>query len=499
MELAPEAIPGSMYVSRGRAFGDDLAPPRPAYYLFIPSLLILVGTISWFLSNEMGFVLACAVATAVGGYTFWGWLFRKGPTRFSTLMAMALLLGYGAGALNTAITLPRGSLSLETVMGLGRGVLSRGIGAVLLSTAILYFVGEIYEKPIFGRDFHFSANARTRVLVVLGTLAILGGFAIHALGFQGASSVGGHLNPIGDFLDWLYTPLTAIAAIAFLTTPRGKGKIICGIAMLILLLMSSVMGRRVALYTVVEVLLAVELSGYSWKGSRMRKTIMIGALGAVVVICSLAFMLFRIAGWSVRQSGQVTVGKRVAVARKMIRTGGAVALAGSTTQKNLQSRTFVISYFANVLDASTRKTPMWGRNTIYQIQVAIPRLIDPGKDVSLSEEQMVNEAYGFGYGDQPNSILTAGAADFSLLGALIYPLLMVGLFRVVFHIMSKFLSLVPLMFVTLSLINAMLQTENTVSGYLGTLRAAPVFGLAIALVVALPSIRWAMPEERAGL
>ncbi|MFZ0661486.1 MAG: hypothetical protein WAM66_02240 [Acidobacteriaceae bacterium] len=455
----------------------------------IPGVLALTGILSWVLGNGAALVLACTVAAVVGFFTLWEWLFRKAPTRFSTLMGMALLLGYGAGALNTWITLPRGSLTLSDVMGLPRGVLARGIGAVLLCSAILYFLGEIYEKPIFGRDFRFSVNGRTRTLVCLGALAMVGGYATHVLEFMGPASTGGHLSPAGAFLEWFYPSVTAIGIVAFLTAPRGKAKVFCGAAALILLLLFSVMGRRHSMYTSVEILLVLELSGYHWKGSAVRKALMIAALAGVVAVCSLAFMLFRIAGDTAPRTDQVTVAKRINLAGKMVDKGGAVALAGSATQLNLQKRTFILAFFAGVLDASMRKTPALGRDAIEQLQSAIPRLIYPNKNVSLSEEEMDDQVFGLAYGDEANSVLTGGATDFGLLGVIIYPLLMVALYRVIFDATAKFLGVVPLMFVALSLIYAMIETEMTLSSYFESLRVAPFFGLAIALFMALPVIK----------
>jgi len=488
MGSAPHAIPELFYLPPGRALGDDLAPPRTAYFITIPVLLGLVGLSSWLLGDDFGFVLSCLVGTVVGSYTLWGWLFRRQPSRFSTLMAMGLLLGYCGGALNTWITLPRGGMTLTEAMGYAPGVLARGIGAVLLSAAALYFIGEIFEKPIFGKDFHFTVDGRTRNLVCLGALAMIGGYAMHFLAFQGPNSAGGHLNPAGAFLEWFYSPVTAIAVVAFLTAPHWKARIFCGGAATILLLLFTVMGRRNSVYTAVEIVLVVGLSGYRWQGSAIRKILMIGGLAAIVVVCSLTYMLLRIAGWSAAHRQQVTVAKRIEVAGKLVQKGGAVALAGSSTQINLQTRTFVLGFMANVLDGSMQKTPARGADAIQQIKVAIPRILYPDK-VPFAEEEMVDELFGFGYGDQANSILTAGATDFSLIGVLVYPLLIVGIYRIVFDLASKFFGIVPMMFIALSMIYTIMQTEHSVTGYFELLLVAPFFGLAIALFMALPVMK----------
>ena len=487
MVTAPQTV--DLSFGRPRIFGDDLAPPRQAFFAVIPAALAFFGMLSWVLGNNFGFVLACVVATAVGLYTLWGWLFRKAPTRFSTILSMSLLLGYGGGAMNTWVMLPRGQLSVAAAMGMDPGVLARGIGAVLLSSALLYCFGEIFEKPIFGRDFHFSIDGRTRALVYAGTLAMIAGYATHTIGFLGASATGGRLNPAASFLTWLYIPVTVISVTAFLVAPQRWAKVLCGISSVILLLMLSTLGRRVAIYLGVEILLIIGLTSYRWKGRIFQKVLVVAGLAAVIVVTSLMFMLFRIAGWGTRNPQQATVTKRVELAHRMFQRGDAYAIATSSTEENLQTRTFVLGFFASVLEGSSRTRPALGEDVIQQAEITIPSFLYPEKDRSFSEEELVDQQFGYGFGDEANSILTGGATDFGLLGALIYPLLLVALMRIIYDIAARCFGVVPLMFIALTLINTSLQTEIGMAGYFATLRVLFFFGLVIAGFMVLPSVR----------
>jgi hypothetical protein len=478
-----------MPVARPRSLGDDLAPPRPAYFIVIPSLLALSGILSWGMSNNFGFVLGSMVAAVVGLYTLWGWLLGRGPTRFSTLLGMALLIGYGAGALNTWLTLPRGSLTLAAALGFEPGVLARGIGAVLLSSALLYCLGEIFERPVFGRSFQFSIDPRTRLLIYAGTLGMLAGYATHVIGFQGATVAGGHLNPAAAFLVWLYSPLTAIAVTAFLTTPRGRAKVLLGVAALILLLLLSTMGRRSSVYTAVGIVFVLGLARYRWEGSATHKILIILALAGIVVATSLTFMLLRLAGWRSTSSNNASVGKRIEIARKMINSGDAYALAGTSTKHNLETRTFVLGFFSHVLEGSSRSKPALGEDLAKELELSIPSFLYPDKDRYFSEEALVNQQFGFGFADEANSILTGGATDFGLLGALIYPLLLIALVRILYEIASRCFGTIPLMFIALSFVLLFLQTEGTMGGYFSMLRNVFVFALAIAGFMAAPSFR----------
>ena len=78
---------------------------------------MLTGLVTWIAGDEMAMVVAAAVASMIACYLLWEWLFREGPTRFSTILAMTLLLGYGLGAVNTWLTLPRGDLATSRIPG----------------------------------------------------------------------------------------------------------------------------------------------------------------------------------------------------------------------------------------------------------------------------------------------------------------------------------------------------------------------------------------------
>jgi hypothetical protein len=488
MATVTQTAPHPIFLPRFSPFGYDFAPPRQSYITFIPAILILAGLLSWVMGDESGMVLAATVASAVAIYTLWNWLFRGAPTRFSTLMGMSLLLGYGGGTLNTWMTLPRSSLTLAAHMGLPEDVLAHGMGAVLIATAPLFFFGEIYERPMFGRDFRVQIDARTRTLIRAGTLGMLAGYATRSLSFAGPTSGGGHVSIPGLFLTWLYTPLTAIAVASFLTAEHKKDKLLDGLSALILLMMFSIVGRRDTIYTTVEILFVLRLVGFRWRGNIARNALLVLGLAAIVVVGSLTFMLLRIVGFSQRK-GWMPVEERITAAGKIVQKGGAYSMAAQVTQNNLQRRTFVLPFLANILDASSRTTPALGNDALGMLQLAVPSVIYPDKDIDFSEEALVDRQFGFAYGDQPNSMLTAGATDFGLIGMILYPLITVFVSKAILNFIARWLSPVPLLFVTLSFILTMLLTEATINAYLETVRNAGIFGLVLIVFMALPRIR----------
>lgn len=487
MATAPQSVSFPVLQPRPRVLGADLAPARQVYYMFIPGLLFFIGILTWIMGDEQGMVVAGFVGTMVAVFTLWDWLFRHAPTRFSTLLAMSLLLGYAMGAINTWITLPRGTLTIAELMGLGEGALARGMAAVLFSTATLYFFGEVFEKPVFGRDFRFDVTHRTRQLIYVGTLAMLAGYASHSLSIEGAASAEGHVSIPGLFLNWLYPPLASLAVAAFLTAHTKRERVLTGLSSLVLLAMFSLMGRRISIYTSMEILLVMGLVGFRWRGRLFQKIVVISVFGAVIVTGALTFMVLRIAG-GLNPQKQLTVAKRIEVASKLVQKGGAYAQATKATQQNVQTRTFVLAFLANVMDAASRQTPALGRDAYNLSASAVPSIILPNKGFP-PEEALVDQVFGLSYGDQANSILTTGATDFGFIGVMIYPLILVFLLRATFDIIAKWFSTVTLMVVALSFICILLQAENILTGYLEVMRDAALFGAVVAIFMALPAFR----------
>jgi len=121
--------------------------------------------------------------------------------------------------------------------------------------------------------------------------------------------------------------------------------------------------------------------------------------------------------------------------------------------------------------------------------MAVPRVFNPGKDLTFGEEGLDDELFGLTYKDAANSILTNGATDFGLLGVIVYPLLLVWLFRFLIESLSRFLPSVPMAIIALGAIFSLLQAENSLTAYFVTIRNAIIFSVILFLFVRLPDIR----------
>ncbi len=471
-----------------RRLGEDFAPPRAFYVIHIPAILAVTSLAAWVASNELAMVAAAAVASIVAIYMLWDWLLREGPTRFSTLLALTLLLGYGLGAVNTWITLPRGGLSLAKFIGADEGVLARGMAGVLLSTVPLCSLGELYERPLFGREFRIPLDQHTFALLVLATVATGIGFVTGSLGYMGAQGTfGEQLSVSAALLSWLFPPLTALTIAIFVATPRGPAKLLVGLCMLALLAFVMVVGRRIIVYTAMEALLALRLTAYRLKGSFFKKTLILFTLAGFVAVGVTVFMLIRLAGFeNPNDPSALSLAHRAETAMSWVKDGTALTRATVANQSNAQKRTFVLGFFADVLEGSSRRTPGLGRDLAEYVGTAVPRAINPNKDLWSGEESFADELFGLTYGDAANSILTNGAVDFGLLGVIAYPLLIVVIMRISIEVFSRFLPPLPMSIIMLGATFTMLQTETSTTAYFVSIRNEIIFAIVLFTYTRLP-------------
>jgi hypothetical protein len=470
---------------RVRPLGEDLAAPRSLYFIHFPILLTLTGVFTWMTSTAFFMVVACAVGGAVGLYLIGDWLFRKGATRFSTLMALGQLIGYCLGALNSWATTPRGGLTVGEYFGQDDGVLARAAALVLITSGILLCLGEMFERPIFGREFRIPLNYRIYYLVYIGVLLYLGAFLSGTMIVMGVGVENGNVGILKTFLNWFFPPLAVLSVAVFLATPRGIHKRLTACAVLVMLVMMTILGRRIMIYSVVEMIFAVRLTGYKFTGSAFKKLFLAVGLLVFIVGGALFFILLRVAGYS-GDSGNKTLPQRLSAVSGWIADGTALERATSASSSDVQKRTFVLGFLGAVLEGSSTHTPGLGENAIGLIQLAVPSAIYHDKNKYYSEERTVDRLFGYGFDDEANSILTNGATDFGFAGALIYPLLLAYIMRVYLEFVSWHSIPLASTILAFALMYSSLQAENSLTAYFGSMIHGALFVIFLAIFLALP-------------
>jgi hypothetical protein len=199
-------------------------------------------------------------------------------------------------------------------------------------------------------------------------------------------------------------------------------------------------------------------------------------------------MLIRLAGVQNAANPNASLEDRINTAVGWVQDGSALSRATEANESNAQKRTFVLGFFADILEGSSQNTPGLGRDLAGQTSTAIPRVFNPDKDLSFSEEGLANELFGLTYKDAANSILTTGASDFGLLGAIAYPLLVVLLLRLSIQIFSSFLSPLAISVIVLGTIFTLLETETAATAYLVTIRNEIIFAIVLFIYSRIPRL-----------
>jgi hypothetical protein len=474
---------------RVRPLGEMLAPPRSLYFIYFPLLLTLTGVFTWITSTPFFMVVACAVGSAVGLYLIWDWLIRKGPTRFSTIMALGQLIGYCLGALNSWATTPRGGLTVGEYLGYDDGVLARAAALVLIANGTLLCLGEMFERPIFGREFRIPLDYRAYYLVYVGVVIYIGAFlggALSVMGVQGVEN--GNVGIFKTFLQWFFPPLAAFSMAVFLAVPSGIHKKLTAIAALAMLVMMTILGRRIMIYSVVEMIFAVRFTGYKFKGSVFKRLFLAVALVFFIVVGALFFILLRVAGYG-DAAQHKSLSQRLSAVSGWIADGTALERATSASSSDVQKRTFVLGFLGAVLEGSSTRAPAMGENAIGLIQLSVPSAIYHDKNKYYSEEATVDRLFGYGFDDEPNSILTNGATDFGFPGAIIYPLLLAYILRVYLEFISWHSIPLASTILAFALVYSSLQAENSLTEYFGSMIHGALFVIFLAIFFSLPRIQ----------
>jgi hypothetical protein len=169
-----------------------------------------------------------------------------------------------------------------------------------------------------------------------------------------------------------------------------------------------------------------------------------------------AFYYLRFASYG---KHRVSLLDRISLAMTLFESGN-TSKANQALKENLQTRTFVLGYVSDLLDASFRIEPAEGRNALHEFQLVVPSALWADKSAFLfTEESVANTTYGFAYRDEANSLYSAGAIDFSIWGMILYPIAISALFRLMAEIVRVNLPEIVATIVVLFLAYNALLTE----------------------------------------
>ncbi len=473
---------------RPRPFGSDIASQSRVYLVSLPFVLILFATAVWLVPTNATFVIGAAVGGLAGLYVLFDIVFRNTPLRLSTIYGMSVLLGYNLGAFNSWLTIPRAGLTLAEYFARNPTALARGVAACMLVAALLFAAGQVFERPVFGRKFFLRFEAGALPLIALSTVLLLGSYATGQITFMGINvDEAGHVNPGTALIMWWAVPAFAYSVCATLNT-SGVTRWMIGACTILQGLALVPIGRRFFTFALLLAMVATRLGMYRLRMPFYKK-LLIAVLGtALALTASVAFLYLRVAGWG--QKGRLSLSARIGLALETAQKRSPLELV-RLLGNDASTRTFTIGFFSDLLEASQHSTPLLGEDTLGNLQLAVPSILSVNKlgFTPYSEEELVNMRWGFAFIDEANSLLTAGAADFGVIGVLLYPLITAFLLRATLELLQYALPTRLAAIVALGFIFQTLQVESVPVAYVLQIRNAILVALVFYVFSRLPKFR----------
>jgi len=456
------------------------AAPKPRY---VPLILSAAAVLMWLLPSDGMLGFGSFVGAGIGFIILWDFLFRDNLMRLTRISAMGFLLGYSGGTLNTWLTLPRAGYSLASRAGLLRGELCRGVAATILASACLLIVGELFESPILDVADRLVVTPGLRRVALFGLLVILPVLATGKLQQTSSSGAGGGVVVV--LFGFLVTPTVILSTIVFLTKDKGKARLFWGAVTVILWLLQLDLGRRDLVYSALITVALARHAGYQWSKLSFRQILVIGLGMSFLFLGFLTYQLVRVASYGHKNSNLV---QQLSTVGTWVEEGRAWKIATTSTQKNLQGRTFVVAWFSDLLELSSTMPTAHGRDFLIQTEEAIPSAFIPNKP-KIQEEGIASEQFDRNYSDQANSLLTAGVIDFGLAGVVVYPLVLVFCMSVLVRWLRNFMDREMYIYGLIIALMFTIATEIDLGGFEVGMRNVIIISIGIYLLLRLPSVR----------
>jgi hypothetical protein len=444
-----------------------------------PGCLLLAAVVAAAFPVNSVFIGAAAVGSAVALAAIYIFVYRIRQFRISWILADGLLLGYSLGTLNTSLRLALVGSTAAIQFARPQEQLSMALAASMLASAVLFFVGSAAEKPI--RIDTLSLRRSDLRFVWVGLAVELAAFATGGIGYMGTvADDKNHVTMLGELAGVLGPALPAVTVFLFPRCPKGLSRAACWFLLITALLCLIPQGRRVLLFAVLLAFLAFGVSAGGRLSVWKHLPLIIGAI-PLLYVSNIVFYAMRVSSW---QAGSARLSlTELSIRAAGILRGGHDAAFDQKIDENLRDRTFVLSYFSDLLDAGWTHKPLFGRDLLFSVRMAVPSIVYPDKDSVRAigmEENLVNPEFGLYAADEANSILTTGVSDFGAVGVFVYPVVLSLLISAFTRALARRLPDIVQAIVVFTVVGVLWRTEIGFSGYLILCRDLIVLSIPLA-------------------
>ena len=448
---------------------------KQEFGLWMPLVLFLAGWATFCFRNDSLFEFGATVGSLVALRMVYLLVLKCREIRFSWMGSCGLLLGYSLGTLNTALQLHKSGQTIAVHFGSAQDDLSFALALILWVSCTLLLVGAILERPILlDRSKLVPSDVS---FVWLSLTAYFLSLATGQLGYMGATvSDDRHVTVLASVAGLVAPVLPAMTILLQDQSRILRRPLTLWIVLLIEVAMLIPMGRRMILYTVLTAVLSFTLRGSRWNSPLWKKAALLTAGLVGMYSANLLFYAMRYSAeleGVAPQMGARGISLTDLVGRSVeFIVNGRNSSFDADMAANLQDRTFVLPYFANLVVQSQIHEPLHGDLLLFDLKMATPTLLYGlygDKSIVLAigmEEVLANPRFGMYPTDEANSILTAGVSDFGIVGVFLYPILLCLILNFSIRVlMSSSKELIKFV-VLFGFADCLFQTEMGLSGYI---------------------------------
>lgn len=446
-------------------------------------VLLMAGCTLLFLAERSLYLVCLGLFAAVGCVGLLRCVVWARDTTLWDITLVSLCLGYGLGTLNTELTWIRQPLDYLALTAAQPAYIIRTTGWLMLLGAALSAMSGVEHHRVF-------ADVAISPRYMLWCWALIFGVALMAVAQVATGAIGYHqdmtdggvsVSPLAALTVSAICPAAALASFV-VRDQVGWRRGVVGLALTVLMLIQFYQGRRVFIYSTVLCLMCFFAANPPKRLVSWRNLVTFGFAALAIVVASKAFFAVRMAMWELGSSRDTIalLQKGASILFDSERSG-----LNDEVTENQNSRTFIIGYAAELIQALEDREPLYGQVLFFDAAMNVPSALWPGKYkvVSLgAEEAVANPHFGLQLIDEANSIVTTGLSDFGILGLFAYPVGLLALYGM-FLKHSRKLGGLPYMMVATALVNTLLNVEAATSDYFSVLRSLGLIAVAVMGVV----------------
>jgi hypothetical protein len=396
-------------------------------------------------------------------------------------LAMALILAYGSGTLNSLVTYTIDGMDLLKSSLVEEYWLSRSLGLVTAAAGFLHVIGRADSESYLFKNISFNETDKNRFfwfaffIFVLTVIFIATG----KLGFMGSVAIAkGYVNvsPSSAILLDLILPVGAVAFYIGLKEDTPKIKRLFIVVGLMLLFIQFGFSRRVFVFSALIYLTIFFLMSKPFRLLSLKNIVIFLIFGVVIQTVTTSYQILRISTYQ-NKNTEKSIFQMVPDAIKVYEDKDFYHV-DENIHNNLRSRTFVLEYLAREDKALSTIEPIYGTNLLRALVVSVPRIFFPSKytnELFLQEENFIGSHFKLPITDSANTVITGSLADFGEVGVFLLPLLLCFIYSRILSACRKYMNPISSVFIAIFFSYRLISVEADIGIFFSTLRALIIF------------------------